>query len=167
MRRREPLHFGQLAEQRSTLKPPDYFIPESQKPCFALWSDRGALRGAWLNDKRKRFRAPYKQIWIQKRFSRFDVGACRSEMVGQPRLCAESHIAIANRIAVIVQRMPRRRISVSQACDTLGSGCQGCFVARSIGIFDRATPQSAAGRGPKKRTSGPANREILPHCVRG
>ena len=32
MRRREPLHFGQLAEQRSTLKPPDYFIPESQKP---------------------------------------------------------------------------------------------------------------------------------------
>ena len=71
------------------------FHPRITKPTKAFlpgWPDTGALWGAWLNDKRKCFRAPYKQIWIQKRFAG-RTPACRSKIAGQRLLCAVSHTA--------------------------------------------------------------------------
>jgi hypothetical protein len=42
---------------------------------------------------------------------------------------------------------------------------EGCFVSRSIGTFDRATQQSAAGRGAMKRALRHARRQIVPDTL--
>jgi hypothetical protein len=75
--------------------------------------------------------------------------------------------SFANCMAVFVQRIPRCQMTVSQACDTLGNCRRRCFVARSIGIFDRATPQNPAGRGSMQSAANHANGRIVPQCVGG
>jgi hypothetical protein len=60
------LHIGQMAKQRLTLNPPNEICPRIMLTVGA--SVACDARSIWrmANDKRKCFRAPYKQMWIQK-----------------------------------------------------------------------------------------------------
>jgi hypothetical protein len=68
--------------------------------------------------------------------------------------------SVANRIVVFAPRTPHLRLTMSQACDTLGNSCDGCFGSRSIGTFDRGMPQNVAGHGSMRIASGHPNRSI-------